>query len=919
MRIDRDASTEKQIALHLPGSEHVKRSTRPFASKARLADPQGVRLILPTSAADEVDIEDDYIELRPSRKRKRGSRSPELASENLDYRSIEGKAKANPEPDDEDMEYTTESDDGEVEDTANRVVREQNTFLNRKVKDSPQNVDAWLALIEHQAIVVLPGQDPSTYTSSRRSTLADIRLAIYDRALKSVRRDAPGCEKLVLGRLKEGSAIWENSKIAVKWTEALKDNPSSIPLWTKYLDFVQTDHKNFRYEKCKETYLECFRMLDKAHEHADPEHHVKICSAQVYVLVRFTSFVRDAGYDELAHAIWQIVLENQFSEPPLSSNEEVLESLESFWESDVPRIGEEGARGWSAFHSGAVHGTRMSNFIPNGSKDTDVSHGSFAERESKAMYLLHLPAAADDEDDSEDPFRFVMFADLRDIVETLLNDLPKLELVDAFLCFMHLPPLRSPKASIQESPCIDPLLYQAAYNSPLLRPTSFSDLSHRARMKHQKDTSFSLFRSAFDVVRQHLAPNLAKHSAAMAFVNHALQRLVTVLDQNDDVAEYLLAFAHNLLPENMSKSAKRMLKLHPSSLRLYNAYALIEAETGNLDFAENVWAKALKMSSTWAEEKRSDTILLIHTRTMALMRYDQDTKALKYLIDPLKTLDEEYPSERRAISAAERLKATQMLREGFESMHASKTWEHATLYVDCLAWFSYLVDGHDLAAALAIYGKYIAKIYSKSDVLALELLHQARAEFLKMHNENKRPYKPVIIRDILAESIRQFPDNSLFYEVQGLISSQTRVDDRLRDALGTDSERRQDMALLSWCYTIAKEIERCSNDGSNATPNSVRAFFSKALLNVDSEVRHSPYLWTLWFQFELLVADETDDQKMPRKVFYDGLRYLPWYKPWIVMGMECLAKAPAEDKGEVRRLYDVMTEREMRIRTEVEN
>jgi hypothetical protein len=881
-------------------------------------------LILPHSAADEVAVEDDYIELRPLLERKRGFESPSLAAEDVDYRSIEGKAKTEPGPADEDMEYTTESDDREDEDEVNRAARDKNATLNRTVKDDPRDVDAWLALIEHQADVVLPGHDESTFTSSQRRTLADIRLVIYDRALKTVSKDGPEYDKLVLGRMKEGSALWENSKIATKWTEALKDNPSSITLWTKYLDFVQTDHVNFRFENCKETYIECLHMLNNAHSHASPEKVTSVLSAQIYVLLRYTSFVRDAGYDELAHAIWQIVLEYQFFKPPnLSNNDEVLESLEAFWESDARRIGEEEAEGWKAFCLSASHGSRTSNTISKESEDAGIE--SFAQRESKAMQIFHLPATTDDEVDSDDPFRFVMFADLRDVIESLLNDLPKPGLINAFLCFMQLPALRSLDPLFpQESFRTDPFLCQSNYNSPPQRPTSFADLSHGARLKHGTEMPFSLFHDAF---RRSSDSDGENNSAAILFVDQALQRLATVLGENDDLVEYYLAFTLNHFPEKAAKSAKRLLKLRPSSLRLYNAYALIEAEKDNVAKAENVWATALKMSSTWPEEQRKDAIFLIHSRTMALLTHCQDTRALRYLIDPSKNLDEVSIVEQTTISSTEHLKATRMLREGFESGSASKLLERATLYVDCWAWFSYLVNGCGLAEALAVYEKYLAKLSSSTNIVALELLHQARADLLRMHIENKRPYKPILVRDVLVESIHQFPNTSLFYEVQALVGFQTRVDDRLRDALEKDSERRPEMGVVSWYFAIAKEIERCSTDGSGATRNSVRALFSKALLGSDSEVRHSPYLWTLWFQFERLVTGVPEpsnvkqstvpDLRMPRQVFYEGLRHLPWYKPWVLMGMRHLIKLSAGSEVEMQRLYDVMTEREIRVRQEL--
>jgi hypothetical protein len=160
------------------------------------------------------------------------------------------------------------------------------------------------------------------------------------------------------------------------------------------------------------------------------------------------------------------------------------------------------------------------------------------------------------------------------------------------------------------------------------------------------------------------------------------------------------------------------------------------------------------------------------------------------------------------------------------------------------------------------------------------------------------------------------------------MSAQNRIDDRLRDALQTVAGRHAEMGVVGWCYAIANEIERCSADGSGATANSVRALFAKALLNADSDVNHSPFLWTMWFHFERIVAAtvETSSPRATtseigmqrvRQIVHDGLRHLPWCKPWIIMAMRYLAQYQGDNEREMRQLYDVMTEREMRVRTEI--
>ena len=916
-RIDRDASTEKQVVLQLSSQRQRERIARPLASKSKAVESRGVRLIIPAQAA-ETTMNDDFIELRPSLKRKRGSESPEPDNEGVDYRSIEGKAKAEGGPDDEDMEFATDSDEGELEDSVHLEARQKNAALNKTVKDVPSDIDAWLELAEDQSNVINPGSDPSMFSFSQQRSLADIRLAIYEQALKSVSKTKPGYDSLVLGRLKEGSSLWENSKLATKWTESLKENPTSIRLWIKYLEFVQTDHIHFRYERCKAAYVECLRMLNEARQLAAPSDCTKLASAQIYTLLRFTSFVRDAGYDELAHAVWQILLEYHFFRPPKPSHSaEDLESLEAFWESDVPRVGEDGDTGWKEFEADASHASRRSAHNNSIGVDHRLSYAAFAEHESKFIDSFFLPAAADDDAESNDPFCFVMFADMRCIMENVLSELPHMELINGFLCFIQLPPVRGMNGDISHDTFFtDQYVRTFTHSTQVLQSATLTELTSIARIHNEKGTRFSIFHDAFE--------GRQIESAAAGFVDRVLQSLVSRLHENDGLAEYYLAFLLKFFPEKAPKFAKRLLRSRPSSLRLYDAYALIEEQLGYADKAEQVWATALKMSAAWSKEKRRDTILLTHSRMMTVIRRGEEIKALVHFVNS-QCSSGDSGVDSLEISAAERLTVTRTLDEGFQATQATGLPEHATLYIDCLAWFSYLVDGHSLPAAFSVYDKYMSKLSETKVPLTLELLHQARVNLMRWHIAKKRPYKSAVVRDSLAESLRLFPENSLFYKVQSLVSAQTRIDDRLRDAFQTSTGPLARFGLVGRCYTVAKEIERCNADGSGATANSVRALFNKALLDSDSEVKHSPFLWMMWFHFERSAAEkietsssrslisDTSMQKV-RQVFYDGLRLLPWYKPWIVMGMRHVSGS----ERELQQLYDVMTEREMRIRTEVD-
>ena len=926
-KIDRDASTEKQLIIRPFEKLHGERRERLLTAKHRASESKTLRLIAPVNTGDISDDERDFIELRSSLKRKLSSEASDVQGSGVDYRSIEGRAKSSDQPLDDDLEYASEADVDEVESSVELLVRQENAALSKRAKDNPSNADAWLVLINHQEKLIHPGADPGSLTALDKRTLADIRLSIYHRALKHIPKGSPGNETLILGSIEEGSLIWETSRLAAKWNDALTDNPSSVLLWTKYLDFVQTNHTAFRYEKCKQAYMRCLKIMQTAFKSSSESERPGICRVQIYILLRFTAYIRDAGYDELAYAIWQVLLEYQLFKPPdLRSTEAELESLESFWESDVPRIGEEGALGWNQFTTEADNGSRH----PASSFDVKVDpkqvFTSFADQEGRTLGKLQLPTPADDDTQCDDPFRYIMFSDLQEVIECLPADLPKTLLIEGFLLFMHLPPLPDCNSNAEYmSWQSDPYL-RTEYVTQTMSNDSTTSLSREDRFfQNQRQTTFMLFGDSFRG-SQDRATKLHRDGIETArFVDRVLDKLVSVATEKDILAEYYLAFKLQIFPLEISQFAKRLLKARPSSLRLYNAYALTEARLDRLAKAKQVWSMALGMSASLAADARDEVVLIWHNWMLTLVNFENDAEALGCLVsmadDPAAASTERIIHS--DVTAGQRLKVTRHLEAGFEQMRMKRKSSHAVLYIECLGWLFYLLDDHALDSTLQLFRKYSAKLSNDGYSTALELLHQAKAGMVRLHLQKKRPYKPAVVRSELAESIRLFPANSLFLNVYAQVAVQSRIDDRLRDVVkstwGDDSEP----GLIRWSFYIAEEIRRCHLETSGSTQNSVRANFGAALLSSDGSMRHSIALWTFSFQFECSVAkacshDDKTRLSRVKQVFYDGLRYLPWCKAWIIMGLKYFSCDGRASDKELRQIYDVLAERELRVRADVE-
>ncbi|KAK5005724.1 hypothetical protein LTR28_007358 [Elasticomyces elasticus] len=233
-------------------------------------------------------------------------------------------------------------------------------------------------------------------------------------------------EILTLGMIEEASIVWETKKLKQKWKDILREYPSSIDLWTKYLDFAQSNPLEFRYDRCKSVYLDCLDTLACARRETNGrEINDSIQEVQLYVLLRLAVYVRDSGYEELAVALWQAMLEFHLFRPPNldnASKQLLLDSFEQFWDSEVPRLGENGASGWQQYDK--VGGTAPTGRQVDADKRIDPAFcfRDFVEAEEQYSHEFCLPGRTADTVTPDDPYHIKL--DRTDINETMMLNYP---------------------------------------------------------------------------------------------------------------------------------------------------------------------------------------------------------------------------------------------------------------------------------------------------------------------------------------------------------------------------------------------------------------------------------------------------------------------------------------------------------------
>ncbi len=606
-KIDRGLSNEDRLVTN-ERSAHREgpREKYGFAKNER----KGIRKLRlrPVELHDTAkDAGLDFIPLRPSGglKRKRnysGSSSSSSSDEGgQNYRSIEGKAKQATRPTDPDLQYAPESSASEYEEEISfrldEATKQQSMALSRKVADEPNNLQAWLELIRHQDTLLGLGAGPERrkITLAERRSTADIKLSMYEKAVDNFPKNAEGRERLLIGMMAEGAKIWETTKQSSKWKAILRENPGMIGLWTKYLNFQQTNLSAFTYEECVGIYRDCLQVLSSAATKTGIDSdRDRLGEVTIYVLLRMTIFMRESGFTELSIAIWQALLEANFFMPSdLESSlkgfengayhEQLLLPFEQFWESEVARIGESGAKGWchyAAHDSTAPEPKVLSAGLSINDRDL---FKSWVEAEQLREAKSRDPLRTADEAEEDDPYSVILFSDVKHCVLHFNSRDCRKALLDAFLSFCTLPPLSNHNVDRQgRSWWTDPFVRNEILEQSIAKSSSWilrehsnhgqdrwlSDLGVKSIEQScstaQGDTFLSLqhhfptstetlfapagvWFSAYDIWEDSYPQDTGP--VKLDFIRQALKSLVAVGAGGDDLAEYYLSFEWKNFPE----------------------------------------------------------------------------------------------------------------------------------------------------------------------------------------------------------------------------------------------------------------------------------------------------------------------------------------------------------------------------------
>lgn len=688
-KIDRLASDHRAVVLSkFPYASSTKHAKLAF-DKVNWKRVRKLRREL-SDGNEGIDPTADYIAMNGPRKRRKKqnrdgstseSSSPSPQSGIGHYRLRKTKIKPVDRPSDEDLSYCTGSSasdsGGGTSYKLTDKVQKRRVELSRKIDSDPACCDAWLALIDYQDTLL--GLDHTSakpkITRAETQSIADVKISIYEKAIEMVESLADK-ERLIFGMMDEANKVWESDKLSSKWRGLVQKYPTFVILWTKYLDFKQSDFLSFRYEEVRTVYLDCLRVLRDARSR--PEMSIAdrdtIYTIQLYVILRMTVLMREAGFSEHAVASWQAILEYVFFKPDEFRHQKyqsggaleahAMTAFEDFWESELPRIGEDGSEGWAACMSQKGRLSEPKEDVEDTLIDCERIFEAWVQSERRRSLRSRIPARTIDKVEENDPYRVVLFSDLQCILVDPPSHSGQELVMTALIAFCHLPSYLPEFVDVRSKTWLhDPFLRnENLYKSHMFLSnwksefrTTESEMSTSIDHQYSPNGQDSFARNPFKFYSPdyQLSPSslfAANDSWFSAFdswkdecfedrgpihvqwVRQVLKTLVHLGAGGENLAEYYLGLELRVSPPTVRKLAKGFIKNRPSSIRLYNSYALIEYRLGNAKSAENVIVKTINMSKTLDEQMQRESIRLWSSWMWALLNGGRAALALERLL-----------------------------------------------------------------------------------------------------------------------------------------------------------------------------------------------------------------------------------------------------------------------------------------------
>lgn len=814
-------------------------------------------------------------------------------------------------------------------------LHQRKTELEQRVTQRPGDVQAWLALVDLQdemkelGLVGLRARgtevDPEAIRRHIEGT-SDLKISYLKRALSQPSNEDN--ERLLLAYIKAYCDL-PDVDLAKEWRQILESHPSVTSLWIAYVDWKQTEAGSMNVLEMIEVYEELIdRLVRRAENLNTPEKERSLYEQSiVYLFHRCCVMLKQAGYAERATVAFQAIMELNFfsSLESIRSLDELIEDFEAFWDSEAPRLGELGAKGWvntkSEYEPAALLVAVESAALDNSSTEERLQ--TWQARELKAQPPRRTSDVPDDE---EDPFGCVLFDDLRNLLFLVSTDDSRQALVYSFLSFVGLstPP---PDIGTNVPFFTDPFLSSDLIDSPERQSTfwpqseskaSFNEYGPTERISGIKRPQMIPFRIFPADIRQLFADpsrwfvGFDPPKDSIDLIRNSFQVLRTAPKLEHDIYFKLceLSFEARVEVSAAVKLAKQFLSVDQSNLILWDAYARLCLLQGKPKQARDVYIKALEM----LHEGTEGLLSLWYSWSEMEFQLGHFRLVISILARSVNCLDET-PSELvRNVNQTRSPALLLRVRRAFTGQLAgyfhddvplSILRQRVTVAVG-FGNFEYLTEG--FRAGCETYERSLEGLEGLNSPAEEEELWINYSRLIYLQIQDHQSYKPIEIRKILQRAIQKFPNNSIFLSLFAFNESKMKIDNQTRRLIDSILLNHPHSATVnSWLYAIWVELNLNS---SNFNQAAVRNLFERALTN--QSTRSCLQIWLLYIEFEIRNENFSNSKSLITR----SLANCPWAKELYLIPFSTRLQSTYDLKkiDELKRMLKLMDEKCIRLK-----
>ncbi|OXG26985.1 hypothetical protein C359_05015 [Cryptococcus neoformans Bt120] len=883
--------TEKGIEVAPKGRPYVPR----YNKQTKSAIGHLERILLRPSPHGEIDSHANFLAFEV--------RSRQEESDVPKYRSITRSA----EEDKGDQLSVLHSIIGDFT-TMEQEVRKRTSWMEQHLRDYPSDVERWIEYsrlhlklspnAERATGIADPAKLPTTKAQ------AEITLSILSRALKATPENAYS-ERLHLAYLRAAETVWSADKVTSRWKNVLRGlgeqsgkirglEEGMMEMWLGYIEwregqgFGRGDGEKGKGESIDEVvdvYLECIdRLKNKTGNGGNLQAREENL---VYLFLRACLFLKQSGHGERALSAFQALMEITFFKPdhlrysPPADQltawyQALIGEFETFWDTEAPRIGEPGSVGWRNTPAGTAP--------PPSRPAPSFAHTSFDpferwfEAEISAEKAYALPGRVRDLDPAieDDPFHVIVFSDISPFLFPIFTPEVRLQLIYAFLTFLGLPftPPEVPSASPANA---DPHLCWALVENRSARQAFWPPKQGTKKIAWQTvggepmepermrgmDDPFGCPVKCWAQNRETMFGRkgiwyrdvgaLDLQAIDVELVRSVFELLRPLVpDPSFTLASFALEAA--ISPKGAVKAAKAILASERSNLLLWDGYARIERQRGNISASRTVYATALQAARQERGDKprSEDEMDLWAGWAEVEFEADERERCLEVLIMAAGIGSErlvEHINPTYTPTAPSPINVLKS-RQYYHSVLTPLSPSHLLL----IALFNYLLDGIDSARDLLLHSSQTYPSSSAGSEESLQLLTK-----ILYHHTTRHPTPPALTRDILEYALSSFPNNTSFLSLYMYGELGGRVYGRVQRLIAEITSEHKDGGPMKgivghlWAvWAEAVSAHRTFWDDGGGGAERVRMALDKGINSTSG--RYSAALWMLYIEFEALMG-----------------------------------------------------------------